>query len=53
MPKQVGLIKIKGSVDDLTFLETQDGLIAQKETALQCGQDQERSQLSAGTQRQC
>ena len=30
MPKQVGLIKIKGSVDDLTFLETQDGLIAKR-----------------------
>ena len=30
MPKQVGLIKIKGTVDNLTFLETQDGLIAKK-----------------------
>jgi hypothetical protein len=30
MPKQVGLIKIQGTVDNLTFLETQDGLIVQK-----------------------
>lgn len=30
MPKQVGLIKVRGTVEDLTFLETQDGFIAKK-----------------------
>jgi hypothetical protein len=30
MPKQVGLIKIKGTVDDLSFFSTQDGYMARK-----------------------
>ncbi|MDF2192362.1 hypothetical protein [Paraflavitalea sp. CAU 1676] len=30
MPKQIGLIKLKGSVDDLVFSKTQDGYMAQK-----------------------
>ena len=30
MPKQVGLIKIKGTVDDLSFFDSQDGYMAKK-----------------------
>jgi hypothetical protein len=30
MPKQVGLIKIKGTVDDLSFFSSQDGYMARK-----------------------
>lgn len=30
MPKQVGLIKIKGTVDDLSFFDSQDGFMARK-----------------------
>jgi hypothetical protein len=30
MPKQVGLIKVRGTVEDLSFFETQDGFMAKK-----------------------
>jgi hypothetical protein len=47
MARQKGIIKLKGTISDITFYKTQDGYIAKEKGGIECQKDEDRPGVSA------